>query len=67
MPRKAFFTTREIAELCGAPVWLVRRVVDRLGEEIPRVGLYRLVPAALLDRVQAELRKRGRAEVPSAP
>jgi hypothetical protein len=32
--------------------------VDGLGEQIPRAGLYRLVPVNLLPRIEAELTKR---------
>jgi hypothetical protein len=31
--------------------------VDALGENIPRAGLYRLIPSALVDRVRAEIQK----------
>jgi len=64
---KTYLTTREVAEHCGIPVWLARRIVDGLGEEIPRVGLYRLVPFALLDQVRDEVRRRAAGqEVASA-
>jgi hypothetical protein len=63
MARKTHFTTGEVALQLGIPVWLARRIVDDLGEDIPRVGLYRLVPAGLVGRVRAEARRRaGRQE-----
>jgi hypothetical protein len=61
MRPKTHLTTKEIAEALGIPVWLARRAVDALGEDIPRAGLYRLVPRELLPRVKAALTKAGRA------
>lgn len=57
-PTKAYLTTREVAEHFGIPVWLARRIVDGLQEQIPRVGLYRMVPVALLGRIEDALRRR---------
>jgi hypothetical protein len=59
MVRKPHLTTREIADLLGAPLWAVRRAVDALDPKVPRAGLYRLVPARLLPRVEAALRAGG--------
>jgi len=62
MQHKPLLTTGEIAEALGVPVWLARRVVDGLGEDIPRAGLYRLVPRELLPKIKAALMKaRGEA------
>jgi hypothetical protein len=55
---KAYLTTGEVAAYCRSPVWLVRRVVDALGEPVPRLGAYRLIPATLLARIEAEVRRR---------
>ena len=44
-------TTGQIAEIFRAPEWKVRRIVDRLDVEIPRAGLYRLVPRELLAEI----------------
>jgi hypothetical protein len=57
MDRKTHLTTGEIAAELGVPGWMVRRAVDALGENIPRAGLYRLIPSALVDRVRAEVQK----------
>jgi hypothetical protein len=57
MDHKTHLTTGEIAAEFDVPGWLVRRAVDALGEEIPRAGLYRLVPLSLLDRVREEIQK----------
>jgi hypothetical protein len=48
-----------VAEHHGVAVWQARLVIDGLGVEIPRAGLYRLVPVGLLERVGMELRRRG--------
>ncbi len=55
MTEKAFYTTGELAEMYGRPEWRVRRIVDTFGEQVPRAGLYRMVPAALLDAVAERL------------
>jgi len=56
---KSHYTTGEIAALYGVPGSAARRAIDALGEDIPRAGLYRLVPAGLLARVEAQLRACG--------
>jgi hypothetical protein len=56
---KDYFTIPELAAELGAPAWLVRRVVDALGESIPRAGFYRLVPRRLLPKVKAALPRKG--------
>jgi excisionase family DNA binding protein len=45
MAEQTHFTTSEIADSYSAPSWLVRRIVDALGDDVPRAGLYRLVPS----------------------
>jgi hypothetical protein len=52
-------TTGQIASSFGAPLWLVRQIVDGLGVEIPRAGQYRLIPENLLPRVEMQLESRG--------
>ncbi len=59
MSQKSHFTIGEIAALNDAPAWKVRRVVDGLDAEIPRAGLYRLVPRELLGAVAAKLELHG--------
>jgi hypothetical protein len=44
--------------LTSREAWKIRRVVDALRVEIPRVGQYRLIPATLLPSIEAALRKR---------
>jgi hypothetical protein len=56
---KTHLTTTEAAAACGAAAWQIRVVADALGELVPRAGQYRLIPVALLPRVEAELRSRG--------
>jgi hypothetical protein len=52
---KTHYTTSEVAARFGVADWQTRRAVDALGAEVPRAGLYRLVPAELLERVRLEL------------
>jgi hypothetical protein len=57
MIQKTHLTTGEIAAEIGAPAWLVRRIIDTLDKDIPRAGLYRVVPRALLGRIQEAVHK----------
>lgn len=57
-----FFTTGEIASRLNQPIWLVRRIVDSLAIELPRVGLYRLVPESAVQDIAAEIERRSQAE-----
>ena len=52
-------TVGEIAKLFGVPQWIVRRIVDGLGVEIPRAGQYRLISPSTLPQIAAELERRG--------
>jgi hypothetical protein len=54
-----FFTVPQIAKHFRVDDQAVRRTVDGLGVPIPRVGLYRCVPGHLLERIRAELQRRG--------
>jgi hypothetical protein len=56
---KSHLTTGEIAAMLGVPGWAVRRAVDTLGENVPRAGLYRLVPREMLGRVREQLAAAG--------
>jgi hypothetical protein len=58
-PADQFLTVGQLAERFSIPEWLARRVVDALGADVPRAGLYRLVPRSLLGKIEAELRRRG--------
>ena len=55
MCRQTHVTVGELARFFSAPAWKVRRVVDSLDIEIPRAGLYRLVPRELIPKVATEL------------
>ena len=59
MSASTHLTIGEIAAFFGVEDWQARRAVDSLGAEIPRAGLYRLVPRILLGQVAAELQRRG--------
>ena len=53
-------TIGELAAELKAPQWQIRRIVDQLGEPIPRVGQYRFVPRYLRPKIKAALpRKEG--------
>lgn len=59
-------TVGQVAEIFQAPGWKVRRIVDSLGVEIPRAGLYRLIPRELLGRIGVEL-EQGRGSPKPSP
>ena len=48
-------TVGEVARIFQAPEWRVRKIVDSLGPEIQRAGLYRLVPRSMLAAIGAKL------------
>jgi hypothetical protein len=48
-------TVGQLANLLGAPQWRIRRVVDSLECEVPRAGLYRLVPRNLIPAIAERL------------
>ena len=63
MSSPSHLTVGQVAEIFQAPEWKVRRVVDALDAEIPRAGLYRLIPRGLLGRIGVELEQgRGSAK-----
>ena len=47
----------EVARLYRVPQWRARRVVDAIEPNLPRCGLYRLVPRELLKQIEAELQR----------
>jgi hypothetical protein len=55
-------TVGQVAEIFQAPEWKVRRIVDSLGAEIPRAGLYRLIPRPMLTAIGAKLQQPDRAK-----
>jgi DNA-binding transcriptional MerR regulator len=55
-----YLTIGAVAQRCGCPAWQVRRLFERgLLPPAPRVGAYRVIPAAELPRVKAALRAAG--------
>ncbi len=52
-----FLTIGQLARQLRQPEWKVRRIVDSLGVEIIRAGLYRLVRVSLLPQVEAALQR----------
>ncbi len=52
-------TIGEVAKLYATDLWRIRKIVDALGVNIPRAGLYRLVPRVHLAAIGAELHRRG--------
>ena len=54
-----FLTVGQVADILGAPEWKVRRIVDSLDTEIPRAGLYRLVPRSMLSEIADRVRQHG--------
>ncbi len=52
-----YWTIGQLAQHFGEPHWRVRRVVDAINAELPRAGLYRLVPANLVAEVGQRLRR----------
>jgi hypothetical protein len=52
-------TVGDVARGNGLPLWKVRNAVDSLEIDMPRAGLYRLIPRESLPLVIAELRRRG--------
>ena len=50
-------TIGQIARQLRQPEWKVRRIVDSLGVEIVRAGLYRLVKVSLLPEIEAALQR----------
>lgn len=57
MPTTTHITIGDLARRYCVPAWQVRRIVDRLGTDIPRAGLYRLVPLDLLPAIEQRLHK----------
>ena len=59
MSQSAHLTVGQVAEIYDVPAWKIRRVVDALDVEIPRAGLYRLIPRNLLGIIATELQRQG--------
>ncbi len=56
---KTHLTIGDIAGIFAVPAWKIRRVVDSLGADIPRIGSYRTVPRELLGAIAAKLQEQG--------
>jgi len=56
---KTHLTIGEVATIYDVPSWKIRRVVDAIDAEIPRVGLYRMVPRPLLGVIAEDLQRQG--------
>lgn len=59
MPESSHLTTGQLAALFGLADWQIRPAVDALPDDVPRAGLYRLLPRELLPKLVDELRSRG--------
>ncbi|MFH1922716.1 MAG: hypothetical protein ABIP48_22865 [Planctomycetota bacterium] len=59
MSQPSHLTVGQVAEIYGVPAWKIRRMVDSLDVEIPRAGLYRLIPRNLLGTITIELQRQG--------
>lgn len=59
MSNDTHLTVTQVAKIYGVPAWRIRRLVDSLGIEIPRAGLYRLIQRDLLGTIAVELDQRG--------
>jgi hypothetical protein len=59
MPQASHLTVGQVAEIFGASEWKIRRIVDSFGVEIPRAGLYRLIPRSMLPNIGARLQPSG--------
>jgi len=58
-------TTGQVAAFYGVPEWRIRRIVDSLDCDIPRAGLYRMIPRDVLPAIAARLHDK--AVVEAAP
>ena len=56
MTQRSFLTIGQLAEQLQEPVWRVRRAADSVAPNLPRAGLYRLVPAELIESIDKRLR-----------
>jgi hypothetical protein len=54
-----YLTIGQLAERFGIATWQARRAVDTVLPDLPRAGLYRLVPMNAIDRIESALRDRG--------
>ena len=52
-------TVGETARLYDVAQWRIRKIVDELDADIPRAGMYRLIPRHLLPTIAIKLQERG--------
>ena len=57
MTLASHLTTGQVAEFYRVPEWRIRRIVDSLDCDIPRAGLYRMIPREALPAIAAKLHK----------
>jgi hypothetical protein len=55
MSESSHLTVGQVADFFQTPEWRIRRIVDSMGADIPRAGLYRLIPRSLLPAIGAKL------------
>ncbi len=53
-----FLTIGQLAKRFDQPEWKIRRIVDAVSGEVPRFGLYRAVPVALLPKIIERLARK---------
>jgi hypothetical protein len=59
MSLQTHLTIGEISAIYDIPAWKIRRVVDSLNTDIPRIGIFRAVPRCLLGEVARRLQDQG--------
>ncbi len=59
-------TVGQVADFFQTPAWRIRRIVDTIGDEVPRAGLYRLIPRSMLPAIAARLQKQKRETAEAA-
>jgi hypothetical protein len=62
MTLASHLTTGQVAEFFRVPEWRIRRIVDSLDCDIPRAGLYRMIPRDVLPAIAAKLPNRPAAD-----
>ena len=55
MTQPSHLTVGEVAKIYAVPDWRIRKLVDSMGADIPRAGLYRLIPRTMLPAIVAEI------------
>ena len=50
-------TIGDVARTFGEPEWKIRRIVDALAADLPRVGEDRVAPRSLLPEIGADRRR----------